>query len=161
MTLKEKIAILEAMEKGLTIQYSETDGETDDWEDLLTSELDFSMYEYRVKPEGNPDARFGIGDQVVHIAAEGTLNPQIFTVKGFTKDGEYTWEESSNKSDVEAIDVNYINIKDVYWFQLIHYRNTDRYSLMPTMVKLDEIESTTKEECIPVFEMGFRIPRKD
>jgi len=39
-TLKEKIKILEAMEKGSTIQYSETDGETDEWEDLKTSELD-------------------------------------------------------------------------------------------------------------------------
>ena len=45
-TLKEKIEILKAMNKGLTIQYSETDRETDDWEDLLTGELDFSMYEY-------------------------------------------------------------------------------------------------------------------
>ena len=34
-TLQEKIEILKAMDKGLTIQYSETDGETDDWEDLL------------------------------------------------------------------------------------------------------------------------------
>lgn len=31
-TLKEKIEILKAMDKGLTIQYSETNGETDDWE---------------------------------------------------------------------------------------------------------------------------------
>lgn len=29
-TLKEKIEILKAMDKGLTIQYSETDGEEDD-----------------------------------------------------------------------------------------------------------------------------------
>lgn len=31
-TLQEKIEILKAMDKGLTIQYSETDGETDEWD---------------------------------------------------------------------------------------------------------------------------------
>lgn len=81
--LQEKIEILKAMDKGLTIQYSETDGETDDWEDLLTGELDFGMYEYRVKPKNNPDAMFKIGDKVVNVANEGEFNPPIFTVKGF------------------------------------------------------------------------------
>lgn len=49
-TLQEKIAVLEAMEKNIPIQYSETDGETDEWFDLKTSELDFDLYTYRVKP---------------------------------------------------------------------------------------------------------------
>lgn len=61
-TLKEKIAILEAMEKGLAIQYSETDGETDDWEDLKTSELDFALYTYRVNPNENFKNTFRLGD---------------------------------------------------------------------------------------------------
>lgn len=60
-TLQEKVAVLEAIDKGLSIQYSETDGETDDWEDLKTTELDFGMYEYRIKPnskpKSNPDAQ--------------------------------------------------------------------------------------------------------
>jgi len=84
-TLQEKIEIIQAMDKGLTIQYSETDGETDDWEDMLTGELDFGMYEYRVKPNKNPDTTFQIGDKLVHIADEGKLEPEIVTVKGFTK----------------------------------------------------------------------------
>lgn len=160
-TLKEKIAILEAMEKDLPIQYSDTDGETNEWWDLETSELDFSMYTYRIKPKGNPDAKFKIGDKLVNIADEGKLNPPIVTVKGFSSTGEYQWEEVYNRTPIEAIDSNYKNIKDVYWFYIIHYKNTDRYSLMPTMLKLDEIESNTKEECLPMFEMGFRVSRKD
>lgn len=80
-TMKEKITILEAMEKHIPIQYSETDGETDDWEDLKTSELDFDLYTYRVKPnskpKSNPDARFKIGDKLVRIADEGIFNPQV------------------------------------------------------------------------------------
>lgn len=44
--LQEKIEIIRAMEKGLTIQYSETDGEEDDWEDLKTTELDFDLSYY-------------------------------------------------------------------------------------------------------------------
>lgn len=45
-TIKEKIAVLKAMEKNIPIQYSETDGETDDWEDLKTTELDFDLSYY-------------------------------------------------------------------------------------------------------------------
>ena len=51
-TLQEKIEILKAMEKGLTIQYSETDGETDDWEDLLTGENTIWYFEFKLKDIG-------------------------------------------------------------------------------------------------------------
>lgn len=99
--LQEKIDILRAMEKGLTIQYSETDGEEDDWEDLKTTELDFDLYTYRVKPnsksKSNPDARFKVGDKLVRIADEGILNPPIVTVRGFSTTGEYKWEEVYNR----------------------------------------------------------------
>ena len=62
-TLQEKIAVLKAMEEGSTIQYSETDGEENDWEDLKTSELDFSYYTYRIKP--NETTKFKVGDNLV------------------------------------------------------------------------------------------------
>lgn len=162
-TLKEKIEILKAMDKGLTIQYSETDGETDDWEDLLTGELDFGMYEYRVKPnskpKSNPDAMFKIGDKIVNVANEGEFNPPIFTVKGFDDMGNYLWEETYNRSPIEATDVNSRNINDVYWWHVIHYRKEDRYTLAPTMMKLEEIKGWANERYSPMFEMGFRIPR--
>jgi len=164
-TLKEKIEILKAMDKGLTIQYSETDGETDDWEDLLTGELDFSMYEYRVKPnskpKNNPDARFKIGDKVVNGANEGEFNPPIVTVKDFSSTGEYQWEEVFNRTPIEAIDANYLNINDVYWWHVIHYHKEDRYTLAPTMMKLGEVKGWANETYSPMFEMGFRISRKD
>ena len=160
-TLKEKIAILEAMEKGLTIQYSDTDGETDEWWDLETSELDFAMYTYRVKPNSNPDARFKIGDKVVHIADEGKLRPFVSTIKGFTSNGEYLLGEVGNRSPVEAIDANYINVKDAYWFHLVYDEESDKYSLTAGMYKTSELKPCAKEEYIPMFEMGFRIPRKD
>lgn len=164
-TLQEKIEILKAMDKGLTIQYSETDGETDNWEDLLTGELDFGMYEYRVKPnskpKSNPDARFKIGDKLVRIADEGILNPPIVTVRGFSTTGEYQWEEVYNRTPIEAIDANYLNINDVYWWHVIHYHKEDRYTLAPTMMKLGEVKGWANETYSPMFEMGFRIPRKD
>lgn len=164
-TMKEKIAILKAMEKGLTIQYSETDGETDNWEDLLTGELDFSMYEYRVKPKSkpksNPDARFKIGDKLVRIADEGIFNPPIVTVRGFSTTGEYQWEEVYNRTPIEAIDANYLNINDVYWWHVIHYHKEDRYTLAPTMMKLGEVKGRANEAYSPMFEMGFRLSRKD
>lgn len=164
-TLKEKIEILKAMEKGLTIQYSETDGETDDWEDLLTGELDFGMYEYRVKPnskpKSNPDARFKIGDKIVNVANEGEFNPPIVTVKGFSSTGEYQWEEVYNRTPIEAIDANYLNINDVYWWHIIHYHKEDRYTLAPTMMKLGEVKGWANETYEPMFSMGFRISRKE
>lgn len=164
-TLKEKIEILKAMDKGLTIQYSETDGETDDWEDLLTGELDFGMYEYRVKPnnkpKNNPDARFKIGDKIVNVANEGEFNPPIVTVKGFSSTGEYQWEEVYNRTPIEAIDANYLNINDVYWWHVIHYHKEDRYTLALTMMKLGEVKGWANETYSPMFEMGFRISRKD
>lgn len=164
-TLKEKIEILKAMDKGLTIQYSETDGETDDWEDLLTGELDFGMYEYRVKPnskpKNNPNARFKIGDKIVNVANEGEFNPPIVTVKGFSSTGEYQWEEVYNRTPIEAIDANYLNINDVYWWHVIHYHKEDKYTLAPTMMKLGEVKGWANETYSPMFEMGFRIPREE
>ena len=162
-TLKEKIEILKAMDKGLTIQYSETDGETDDWEELLTGELDFDMYEYRVKPnskpKSNPDARFKIGDKLVRIADEGKLNPLIVTIRDFASNGDYRWEEIKGQTNIEAIDANYLNINDVYWWHVIHYHKEDRYTLAPTMMKLGEIKGWANETYSPMFSMGFRIPR--
>lgn len=168
-TLQEKIEILKAMDKGLTIQYSETDGETDDWEDLLTGELDFGMYKYRVKPnskpnskpKSNPDAVFKIGDKIVNVANEGEFNPPIVTVKGFSSTGEYQWEEVYNRTPIEVIDANYLNINDVYWWHVIHYHKEDRYTLAPTMMKLGEVKGWANETYSPMFEMGFRISRKD
>lgn len=162
-TLQEKIAILKAMEKGLTIQYSETDGETDDWEDLLTGELDFGMYKYRVKlknkPKSNPDARFKIGDKLVRIADKGIFNPPIVTVRGFSTTGEYQLEEVCDQTPIEAIDANYLNINDVYWWHVIHYHKEDRHTLAPTMMKLGEVKGWANEMYEPMFSMGFRIPR--
>ena len=158
--LQEKIDILRAMEKGLTIQYSETDGEEDDWEDLKTTELDFDLYTYRVnKPKSNPDARFKVGDKLVRIAVEGIFNPSIVTVRGFSTTGEYQWEEVYNRTPIEAIDANYLNINDVYWWHVIHYHKEDRYTLAPTMMKLGEVKGWANEVYEPMFSMGFRIPR--
>lgn len=162
-TIKEKIAVLKAMEKNIPIQYSETDGETDDWEDLKTTELDFDLYTYRVKPnsesKSNPDARFKAGDKLVRIADEGILNPPIVTVRGFSTTGEYQWEEVYNRTPIEAIDANYLDINDVYWWHVIHYKKEDRYTLAPTMMKLGEIKGWANEVYEPMFSMGFRIPR--
>ena len=159
MTLKEKIAILEAMDKDLPIQYSETDGEENDWEDLKIYELNFNLYTYRVKPKSNSKAKFKTGYKLVNIADEGKLNPPIVTVKGFSSTGEYLWEEVYHRTPVEAIDANYMCINDVYWFHSVHYKHTDRYSLTPTMLRLHEIRETDDEAYTPIFEMGFRIPR--
>lgn len=163
--LQEKIKILQAMEKGLTIQYSETDDEEDVWEDLKTTELDFDLYTYRVKPnskpKSNPDARFKVGDKLVRIADEGILNPPIVTVRGFSITGEYQWEEVHNRTPIEAIDANYLDINDVYWWHVIHYKKEDRYTLAPTMMKLGEIKGWANETYEPMFSMGFRISRKE
>lgn len=141
--LQEKIEIIRAMEKGLTIQYSETDGEEDDWEDLKTTELDFDLYTYRVKPnskhKSNPDARFKVGDKLVHIADEGKLNPLIVTIRDFASNGDYRWEEIKGQTNIEAIDANYLNINDVYWWHVIHYKKEDRYTLAPTKITITNI----------------------
>lgn len=160
-TLQEKVAVLEAMDKGLTIQYSETDGETDDWEDLKTTELDFTLYTYRVKPSNHSSARFEVGDRIVNISDEGKFNPHIFTVKGFDDMGNYLWEETYNRSPIDVADANCKHIDEVYWWHVIHYHKEDRYILAPTMMKLGEVKGWANETYSPMFEMGFRIPRKD
>nr|DAO88416.1 MAG TPA: hypothetical protein [Caudoviricetes sp.] len=157
--LQEKIEIIRAMDKGLTIQYSETDGEEDDWEDLKVSELDFALYTYRVKPLTNPDATFQAGDKLVRGLDEGKLEPEIITVKGFTKNGDYLFEGDAIHTPVEAVDANYRNINDVYWWHVIHYKKQDRYTLALTMMKLGEIKGWANETYEPMFSMGFRIPR--
>ena len=161
--LQEKIEIIRAMDKGLTIQYSETDGEEDDWEDLKTTELEFDLYTYRVKPnskpKSNPDARFKVGDKLVRIADEGKLNPLIVTIRDFASNGDYRWEEIKGQTNIEAIDANYLNINDVYWWHVIHYKKEDRYTLAPTMMKLGEIKGWANEVYEPMFSMGFRISR--
>ena len=161
--LQEKIKIIRAIEKRLTIQYSETDGEEDDWEDLKTTELDFDLYTYRVKPnskpKSNPDARFKVGDKLVRIADEGKLNPLIVTIRDFASNGDYRWEEIKGQTNIEAIDANYLNITDVYWWHVIHYKKEDRYTLALTMMKLGEIKGWANETYEPMFSMGFRIPR--
>lgn len=58
---------------------------------------------------------FKIRDKVVNVANEGEFNPPIFTVKSFDDMGNYLWEETYNRSPIEATDVNSRNINDVYW----------------------------------------------
>lgn len=157
--LQEKIEIIRAMDKGSVIQYSETDGEEDDWEDLLTSELDFDLYTYRIKPNENPDALFQVGDKLVRGLDEGKLEPEIVTVKDFTSNGDYLFEGDAIRTPTEAVDANYRNINDVYWWHVIHYKKQDRYTLAPTMMKLGEIKGWANEVYEPMFSMGFRIPR--
>nr|DAU39328.1 MAG TPA: hypothetical protein [Caudoviricetes sp.] len=161
--MKEKVAILEAMEQGMDIQYSTTDGETDEWEDLKTTELDFSLYTYRVKsddkPKSNPDAKFKAGDKLVNIADEGTFDPSIVTVSDFSSTGEYQWKEVYNRTPINVIDTNYVSIDDVYWWHYIYYHKEDRYTLAPTMMKLGEAKDRSNETYHPMFSMGFRIPR--
>lgn len=93
-TLKEKIEILKAMDKGLTIQYSETDGETDDWEDLLTGELDFGIYEYRVKPnsepKGNPKDKIELLEFTGHYDTKGKEIYSGYIVSFMVNDKTYT-----------------------------------------------------------------------
>lgn len=84
-TLKEKIEILEAMERGEVIQFSETDGEVEeDWEDLKTSELDFDFYTYRLKP----NSRLEVGDKPALM----TTNEKIEVIRAYDngEDIEYT-----------------------------------------------------------------------
>ena len=157
--LQKKIEILQAMDKGLTIQYSETDGEKDDWKDLKTIELDFSLYTYRVKPRHNFNARFKVGDKIVNLADEGKVNPPIFTVKDFDDMGNYLWEESYNRSPIDVTDANCKHIDEVYWWHVIHYKKEDKYTLAPTMMKLGEVKGWANETYSPIFEIGFRIPR--
>lgn len=159
-TLQEKIKILEAMEKNIPIQYSETDGETDEWEDLKTSELDFDLYTYRVKPNDNSNARFKVGDRIVNIADEGKHNPHIFTVKGFDGMGSYFWEETYSRSPIDVTDANCKHIDEVYWWHVIHYPKEDKYTLAPTMMKLGEVKGQANETYSPIFSMGFRIPKE-
>lgn len=117
------------------------------------------MYEYRVKPKSkpksNPDAMFKIGDKIENVVNEGEFNPPIFTVKGFDDMGNYLWEETYNRSPIEAIDVNSRNINDVYWWHVIHYHKEDRYTLAPTMMKLGEVKGWANETYSPMFENEY------
>lgn len=144
-TLKEKIKILEAMDRGETIQYSETDGETDEWEDLKTSELDFDLYTYRVKPNSkprtNPDARFKVGDVLVLITAEGELCPTRYKVIGVS-DNYYEFDCTSPYSIKEA-DEDFINERDVLWYFEVYDSCQGRWSIFDVgRLTIDEM---TKE----------------
>lgn len=144
-TLKEKIKILEAMDRGETIQYSETDGETDEWEDLKTSELDFDLYTYRVKPNSkprtNPDARFKVGDVLVLITAEGELCPTRYKVIGVS-DNYYEFDCTSPYSIKEA-DEDFTNERDVLWYFEVYDSHQGRWSIFDVgRLTIDEM---TKE----------------
>lgn len=159
--LQEKIDILRAMEKGSVIQYSETDGEEDDWEELKTSELDFTLYTYRIKPSNYSNARFKVGDKIVNVADEGKFNPHILTVSGFDNMGLYLWKETYSRSPIDVTDANCKHINEVYWWHVIHYKKQDKYVLAPTMMKLGELRNFANEAYKPMFSMGFRIPREE
>lgn len=143
-TLQEKVAVSEAIDKGLSIQYSETDGETDDWEDLKTTELDFTLYTYRVKPSNHSSARFKVGDRIVNISDEGKFNPHIFTVKGFDNMGNYLWEETYNRSPIDVTDAN------------------DTHKLLNTTMEIirdvQEYYKGRVRDITPMYSMGFRLP---
>lgn len=167
-TLKEKIKILEAMEKGSTIQYSETDGETDEWEDLKTSELDFDLYTYRVKPNSkprtNPDARFKVGDVLVLITAEGELCPTRYKVIGVS-DNYYEFDCTSPYSIKEA-DENFINERDVLWFFEFYDYVSKRYSMHPIRLTTPEIDEEfgANHDTLswkPMYNLGFRLKEND
>lgn len=162
--MKEKIAVLKAIDKGLPIQYSETDGETDEWEDLKTTELDFDLYTYRVKPNSkpktNPDARFKIGDVLVRKTAENMLNPTRFLVKKVFDD-EYVLE-SSTITDREVIEDMFVSEKDVLWYFEFYDYASKEYSLSSTRNTIEKADKdfapyhdTFKWQ--PMYLLGFRL----
>lgn len=112
--LQEKIEIIRAMDKGLTIQYSETDGEEDDWEDLETGELDFGMYEYRIKPNDNPDARFQIGDKLVDRRVEGQDSPLRFELTSI--DDKMAKLDGCWDVPLDELYKHYTFVNDVLWY---------------------------------------------
>lgn len=171
-TLQEKIEILKAMDKGLTIQYSETDGETDDWEDLETGELDFGMYEYRVKPKSkpksNPDARFKIGDVLVRRSDEGKPikdnENYLFTIEEADQDAGLYFLSNGQALDMETAHSDYLDAfgSKVLWYWEI---KTDGDWSMPTATRktFQEVIELTSNDNKPVtqrralYSLGFEI----
>lgn len=140
-TLKEKTAILEAMEKGLAIQYSKTDGETDDWEDLKTSELDFALYTYRVNPNENFKNTFRLGDVVVYKSEVGYPVPDRYEITKILKDG-YELDDTIIRS-IEYCEKEFINERDVLWYFEVYDSNQGRWSIFDVgRLTIDEM---TKE----------------
>jgi hypothetical protein len=160
MTLKEKIAILEAMEKGSTIQYSEADEETDEWRDLTTTELDFDVYTYRVKPEGNPVTKFNVGDKLVY-KSDGDLG--VIDRYEVTEVGQeyYKLDGILNKPR-EAAELEFINVRDVLFYFEIYNHVSKKYSMHPTRMTMPEMDkevgvhyATLSWE--PIYSLGFKI----
>lgn len=164
MTLKEKIAILEAMEKGSTIQYSEADGETDretdEWRDLTTTELDFDVYTYRVKHEGNPDAKFKVGDKLVY-KSDGDLG--IIDRYEVTEVGQeyYKLDGILNKPR-EAAELEFINVRDVLFYFEIYDHVSKKYSMHPTRMTMPEMDKEyganhNTLSWQPMYSLGFKL----
>lgn len=81
--LQEKIEIIRAMEKGLTIQYSETDGEEDDWEDLKTNKPRVVYIPKEILAEFNNFKGFTMSYQRLGRAFQNLCNALDLPYAGF------------------------------------------------------------------------------
>lgn len=157
-TLQEKIAVLKAMEEGSTIQYSETDGEENDWEDLKTSELDFSYYTYRIKP--NETTKFKVGDNLVFKMDENKVGPVIYKVIK-VKENFYDFYNTSPYAKNEA-EQDFIDERDVLWYFEFYDYSTKKYSMHPTRMTMNEMDKEfgAHHDTLswqPMYHLGFRL----
>ena len=156
-TLKEKIEILEAMERGEVIQFSETDGEVEeDWEDLKTSELDFELYTYRVKP----NSRLEVGNKIVLISDEGAT-PDVFELTRLD-DGKAMVDgyiECSLKELYEC----YISVENVLWYFETYDYVTKKWKLITssrfTIKEADGLFAISHNiaKWRPLYPLGFAL----
>ena len=156
--IKRKIAVLEAMEKGKTIQYSETDGEENDWEDLKTSELDFSDYTYRVKPDKT--TKFNKGDTLVFIGVAEAPNPIRYKVTEI-KNNYYEFDCISPRP-IEEVNENFINERDVLWYFEIYDYVYKKFSMHPSRLTIPEMDKAfgANHDTLswkPMYNLGFRL----
>lgn len=157
-TLKEKITILEAMEKGLAIQYSETDGETDDWEDLKTSELDFELYTYRVKSQVK--RKFRTGDVLVNKAEENKPNPPLFLVEEASDEGYIL--DKSVITDLETIESEFVLVSEVLWYFEVCDLLSKKCVFRLIRTTMSEMDKEFAARCDtfswqPMYALGFKL----
>ena len=162
MTTRDKIEVMDAYEKDGILERC-LKGSMD-WEQVIEPVWNWEKYVYRIIPKKR---KFEEGDKVVEkdaqkLPLEGENDNYIWTVKGYTQEGEVEFKGGVIIPENQACE-EYVKIDDALWYW--EYRDENgKWKMTFERSTVDGLNlNVTDAYCelstaTPIYALGFRLP---
>nr|DAW42098.1 MAG TPA: hypothetical protein [Caudoviricetes sp.] len=162
MTTRDKIEVMDAYEKDGILERC-LKGSMD-WERIVEPVWNWEKYVYRIIPKKR---KFEEGDKVVEkdaqkLPLEGENDNYIWTVKGYTQEGEVEFKGGVIIPENQACE-EYVKIDDALWYW--EYRDENgKWKMTFERSTVDGLNlNVTDAYCelstaTPIYALGFRLP---